>query len=392
MKYKKTKHEGVFKYFLASGEYRYRVRVTYLDKFGKQKEMSKQNFRSISEARSYKNKIEIQIDEGNLQDPRDKNITLGDYWEDFAATKVRLGDWNQGTEETNKGRMNIWLKRFEHVQLDKITRNDIQNYIDELYRDKDKSYSESTIKGFLRVFMQVINDAVEEEYLTKNKFKKVATKHPNKKWRPKDKKIPNDIYNEFMELAETYMRPDVFRCFYLLTFGLRRGEVYGIRQNAITFLANGLTQINIEWARTSDYLEGKDVKSNDSNRVIAIDEKGTQLLKQQIAFARQVKAKFNQTLHKDDFIFITPSTGNPYYIECLNDSIDEISAMIDPNLNISPHMFRHTFATRANAAGVDSLQLIRYLGHADIGMTKHYTGSTVDNAQNVLKIIQEYDQ
>lgn len=65
--------------------------------------------------------------------------------------------------------------------------------------------------------------------------------------------------------------------------------------------------------------------------------------------------------------------------------------MIDPELNLHPHMFRHNFATMASAAGVDSLQLVRYLGHANIDMTKHYTGSTIENAQNVLKIIQKHE-
>lgn len=390
MKYKKTKHEGIYKYTLKSGDFRYRVRVTYLDKFNKQQEISKQNFKSIAEAKTYKSKTETDLDQGKFHSPRQRKTTLKAYWDDFAATKIRLGDWNYDTTSTNQGRMNIWLERFENVELERITRNDIQNYIDELY-ESDKGYSEATMKGFMRVFNQLINDAVEEDYLTRNKFKKVSTKHPNEKWTPKEKKIDIDVYRKFMALAEEHMRPDIFRCFYLLQFGLRRGEAYGVKQNSIKFLDNGLTQLNINVSRTSAYPNGKDVKSKDSNRIIAVDQKGTDLLKQQIEFARKIKAKYGQTLHVDDFIFIGPSTGKPYHIECLNEHINKIAKLIDPELNLHPHMFRHNFATMASAAGVDSLQLVRYLGHADIDMTKHYTGSTIENAQNVLKIIQKHE-
>ena len=63
--------------------------------------------------------------------------------------------------------------------------------------------------------------------------------------------------------------------------------------------------------------------------------------------------------------------------------------MIDPELNLHPHMFRHNFATMASAAGVDSLQLVRYLGHANIDMTKHYAQGSLESAENVMRMTEK---
>lgn len=385
MKYKKTNYDGIMKYTLKSGKTKYRARVTYTDKYNKRREESKQGFNTITEARAYKAQLEAQVLGGRMDKFANKEITLERYWEEYSKTKVRIGDWNKGTEETNFGRMDVWLKKFGAVILNQITKNDIQNYIFDLY--DEHNYSQETMKGLFRIFNQVINDAVDEDYLEKNKFKKISIKHPNRKWKPKEKQISQLIFNEFIEKASKEMAKDVYACFYLLTFGLRRGEAYGLKQNVITFLDNGLTQLKINWSRTRDYPEGTYVKSRDSNRIVVVDEKATKLLKEQIERARAIKALHNETLHMDDYIFIS-TNGKPFYISKLNEEINKVAKRIDPDLKLSPHMFRHTFATQANAAGVDSLQLMRYLGHADISMTGHYTGSTVGNAENVLRKIR----
>lgn len=386
MKYEPTSTEGIFKYHLKSGKVQYRVRAVYIASDGTRREKSLQGFDTVAEAKATKTKLEAEMLSGDTRRLENKMTTLEKYWEEYSEIKIRLGDWNKGTKDTNQTRMNVWLDRFGDVYLERITRNDIQTYILDLYDKND--YSQETMRGFLRIFRQIIDDAVEEGYLKRNIFNKVSIRHPDKNWKPKQKQIPDHVFDDFMELAEKEMRPDVFRCLYLLTFGLRRGEAYGIRKKSITFLDNGLTQINIDWTRTTHYPEGKDVKSKDSNRIIVVDQKATRLLKEQIEFARKVKAVQNETLHMDDFIFLSLATGKPIHVETLNEHINRIGEML--GVNLSPHKFRHHFATKANAAGVDSLQLMKYLGHADVDMTRHYTASSTDNAKNVLKKIQNF--
>lgn len=231
------------------------------------------------------------------------------------------------------------------------------------------------------MFKQVIDDAVIDGYISSNKTIKVSTKKEN--WKPTVKTLNLQEYKEFMKLAKENMREDIYRCFYLLSFGLRRGEAYGIKQNSIEFLDNGLSIIYITTQRTRNYTDGKSVKTKKSNRLIIVDEVGTQYLRDQIEFARMIKSNLKQILHKDDFIFIGPD-GIPYPEKTLNDSINKISDLMTKPVRVTPHMFRHMFTTQAIASGVDSLQLQSVLGHANLDMTEHYNDTSKESAEKVM--------
>lgn len=381
------KHPGVYSY-LENNKKKYKVRITYNHR-GKRKEHAKQGFSKIAAANAYIQDVLPKLKAGNINSVINSNRTLEEHWESYRDWKVMNRKWNKATLNTNTIRIQHFLDKFETIPLDDLTRSDIQNHINELY-EENPNYSQETIKSFVKVFWQVIDDAVEEDYLEKNRFKKISWEKPGGNWKPKKKVLEYEDYKQFMMLAKEHMREDVYRCFYMVTFGLRRSEAYGIRQSSIHFLDNGLTRIDINWARTRDYPEGKYVKSKDSDRFIIVDEKATKMLHDQISLARKIKAKFNQTLHKEDYIFLAQKTGNPYYIKMLNDHMNDIAAMIDKDLNVFPHMFRHMFATNASASGVDSLQLRKYLGHADIEMTDHYTHGSIEGAEKVMRMTEKY--
>ncbi|WP_162890758.1 site-specific integrase [Suicoccus acidiformans] len=200
--------------------------------------------------------------------------------------------------------------------------------------------------------------------------------------------IIDDDYREFMHLTEQHMRPDVYRCLYMITFGLRRGEAYGLTQRNIRFLPSGHARLDIKISRTRDYPEGKSVKSSASNRIVVVNETVAQLLNNQITETKSLMASENKILGIDDFIFISPVTKQPYHIKTLNDWMQKIGDMME--ITITPHMFRHTFASYASALGIDNLQLQRYLGHSDIDMTAHYTKGLEIVAEIVLNVVDGF--
>lgn len=386
MKYKSTKYLGIYSYSTKSGE-RYRARVFYLEN-GKQEEISKSGFKTLAEARAFKSNIESKIDADQIGLVTGRGRTFGEQWKAYSTRKINNGILSLGTLSTNSHRIKPWLKVFEHTRLKDITKNDVQDRINILY--KENNYSEATMKGFFKLFMQVIDDAVDDEVLARNKYKRVTYATPNDDYRPKEKIVELEVFKKFMKVAEENLREDIFRCLYLVTFGLRRSEVYGIQKDAITFLDGGIARIEIKCARTKEYPEGHKVKTKDSYRFIIVDERATEMLKQQIEYAKSIKMIHSKILHEEDFIFLTPETGKPYYISLLNDNMNTISKKIDSELRLTPHMLRHMFATYASAFGADSLQLRNYLRHSDEDMTSHYTMGTDQAATNIMRLTQAY--
>lgn len=381
------KNPGIYVYENKSGQKQYRVRIRYM-RNGRKAEHSKQGFNTLAQAKTYIEQMTPRLKSGNINSVINQKRTVGEHWKAYKEMKVSSKNWNIGTAQTNTFRMRKILERFEHTPLKELTRNDVQNFINDLYKD-NPDYSQETVKSYLRIIWQLIDDAVEEDYLDKNRFKKVSWEKEGF-WKPKKKVLDFEDYQEFMSLAKQYMRKDIYCCFYLVTFGLRRSEAYGIRQSAIHFLDNGLTRIDINWARTKEYPDGKDVKSRDSNRFIIVDEKATEMLHQQINHARKIKAKHKQTLHNEDYIFLAAKSGNPYHIKTLNDHMDKIAKRMSKEIVVSPHMFRHMFATHASANGVDGLQLRKFLGHADVDMTNHYTHGSMEGAEKVMRLTEKY--
>lgn len=58
--------------------------------------------------------------------------------------------------------------------------------------------------------------------------------------------------------------------------------------------------------------------------------------------------------------------------------------MTSINMHITPHMFRHTFATSLLEADVDIRYIQEMLGHSSINITEIYTHVTVAKQRDIL--------
>lgn len=58
--------------------------------------------------------------------------------------------------------------------------------------------------------------------------------------------------------------------------------------------------------------------------------------------------------------------------------------MMSINMHITPHMFRHTFATSLLEADVDIRYIQEMLGHSSINITEIYTHVTVAKQRDIL--------
>lgn len=382
-KYINTKHPGIFEYKTKTGNKYYRVRWSTTIN-GVREEVSKQGFKKITEAKAFLLEAEqlLTSDRSNLY--KERNRTLNEHWNEFRDIKTRNKKWNFSTLESNNHRIKFWKQEFGDRRLNTLDTDEIQNFIDDAYAEEE--YSQATMHSFYRLLNQIMKDALNEGYIERNPMTRVSYINKLEEYVPKNKLIELDDFYTYMKTAKEKLSVELYCGISLLAYGLRRGEVYGLRPNSFKFLKNGYTQITIDRARTSNYPDGKNVKSGASNRIVIVDQETTDLIRETINISKKIKMNHDKILHSDDFLLLSKHTGKPCKIKELNNAMKLISDTT--KIHATPHMLRHTFATHASALGVDSIQLQNFLGHADVKMTKHYSHGSVQAAENVMRITE----
>ncbi|MHC5099471.1 tyrosine-type recombinase/integrase, partial [Peptoniphilus genitalis] len=93
---------------------------------------------------------------------------------------------------------------------------------------------------------------------------------------------------------------------------------------------------------------------------------------------------FNDDLKNFEYLFIN-KRKNKISSQSVAHMIKKYCRMADINLNITPHMFRHTFATMLLDQDVDSRQIQIILGHSSITTTQIYTNITSKKRNDIMK-------
>lgn len=384
----KTKYPNIYKYQTKKGV-RYQVRTAQVLN-GQRAEFYKGGILTLAEAKAILADVELKFSQGiHPNNPSDDSAkgdyTFDEYYQRLREFKLASKKWNLNTLDTNNLRWDKLKGSFGHMKLSELNRIDYQKWINQQYKYHD--YSQATVEGFHTMLMMIINDAVEEDFLDKNRLKKVTLTKEG--YKPKEKMITMKEYEEVIKTCQERLEPVHFTMFYLSTFGLRRGEINGIRKDAIEYFPHGnetLAKVYIGTSRTRRYPQGNKPKTEKSDRFILVNDQAATLLKEQIQRAKKIKSHHDQILNESDFIFLNPETAEPFYVEMMNDQLKKIKK--ETGINIHPHKMRHMFATAANLADADEEVLRNFMGHSNEAMTKHYTHHTDEGA---LKLLQQTD-
>lgn len=385
IKRENTKYPGIKKYETQRGT-RYQVRISYREK-GVRKEFFKGDLCTLAEARSIyadaSNKIHRKESPKNdPQESKPSEMTIAEYYQRLKDFKLSSKVWNANTLKVNDERFKVLGSAFGDKRIAELTRADYQKWINKQY--EEKNYTQGTIEGYHSLLMLILNDAVEEDYLDKNRLKKVNLVQEG--YIPKEKTITLDQYSVYMETAERVLEGDKFTMIYISSFGLRRGEVYGIKPDAIEYFMQDGIELAIVYIRcsiTKSYPMGNKPKTNKSARFVVLNEKGTQLIKKQVDRCKRIMIQHDKIMNTNDFIFVSPDTAKPYYLEVMNEAMRKVEASCD--IKAFPHMMRHMFATAANIADVDGDALRDFMGHESEAMTNHYTHATKEAALKVMR-------
>ena len=235
-----------------------------------------------------------------------------------------------------------------------------------------RMYKQKTVKRKIASVKALFHYLEEEELIEINPFHKVKTKFREEVILPKI--IPRDIIEqllnhlykersikEYSEWRKKIILRDIAVVETLFSTGLRISELCHL-QNKYVDLKNGVLCI-----------QGKGGKE----RYLQIGNNDV------LSILNAYKKYFEDEIKKQGYFFVN-RYGNALSEQSARSMIHKYAGEIQADINITPHMFRHTFATSLLEADVDIRYIQEMLGHSSIHITEIYTHVAMSKQRAIL--------
>ncbi len=270
------------------------------------------------------------------------------------------------------------LPFFDGVRLSSLTPESIASFIRTLQMsgrtDTNGGLSEKTVDSIARIFRSAIKLAKKRYYINLDSL--LDIKPPT----PKQNHIEIFGESECEAISQSILsEPDLIGTGILLalSYGLRLGEICGLKWSDIDFVENTIT-INRTAMRLSTGTHTKLVvqtpKTDNSYRTIPITKDMSELL-----------LSLQNGASSDTYI-LSASNTKPYEPRTLQDRFKSfLKRMGLPNRNF--HSLRHTFATRVIERGCDPKAVSEILGHKNVKTTLElYVHSSMQHKREIVDV------
>lgn len=245
-----------------------------------------------------------------------------------------------------------WLNK----SLLEITKTDVENYIQQL---RTSEFKASTINRRISALKQFCLFLFNEGLIKSNPCLHIKA---TKTLKSLPKVIPSDEMGKFLDFLNTATSPNHIRIKAILELfyasGLRVSELIKLPVNCIV-KGNNTHQPMILVKGKGNKERLVPLNATCINAVLAY-------LKIREIFISSTKSSF--------FLFSSRSKEGCLTRQRVGQLIKETALEfgLDPH-KISPHVFRHSFATHLLQGGADLLTIQKLLGHSDISTTQIYT-------------------
>ena len=310
--------------------------------------------------------------------------------------KVSLDSWFQ-----------TWIKEYKQNDLKIGTLISYQNYYNYYIKDLLGKMSISEIRGehIQKIYNKLLNDgmalstlkiiaavmngcfqrALKNGLIERNPVK--LAELPRQKEKTVRQAMTQEQQALFMEYAKASYLYNLFAV--MLRTGMRSGEIRGLKP-----LDVDKKKYVIHIQRTLKYLEGRGYfedtpKTRTSKRDIPLTADLEALLDAQRNY-------WGFKVERMDRYLFCNEKGEPLSRDRLQAEIDRIVKRIQADGHdfprITPHIFRHTFATRAIEAGMQPQTLKTILGHSSLSMTMDLYSHVLPNtkAEEMRKIADAF--
>ena len=241
--------------------------------------------------------------------------------------------------------------------INSVSYNIIRNYINFLYEKKYNSKSICNHISSLRSFFKYLKN---NDYVSSNPMTLIEN--------PKlEKKLPKYLYYE--DIEKILNIPDL-------------NTDLGVRNALI------LEMLYVTGIRVSELINIKISDIDFTNCKIKILGKGNK--ERLVMYGNRCKLLLDKYLEirknflkdNNEYLFLGVK-GKKINDRVIRSIINELSVKAGINLKISPHTFRHTFATHMLNEGADLRSVQELLGHENLSTTTIYTHVTNERLRNV---------
>lgn len=245
--------------------------------------------------------------------------------------------------------------------FDKSEFNSYINMLHSLYKPKSAKRKIACIKAFYR-YMEI------EDIIDFNPFHKIIIKYKEPIKLPRT--IPLNCIQDMLTHAykqhsisfTTYQKEVTLRNIVVLELlfstGMRVSEVSNLKISAINFEDNTIR------------IFGKGSKE----RIMCISNNLSKTISNYL-IARS---------RKTDYLLVN-RLGNRLSEQSIRYMVNDYANTVGAPLHITPHMFRHTFATELHNEDVDIRYIQQFLGHSSIATTQIYTHISTSKTREILE-------
>lgn len=333
-------------------------------------------------------------------------ITFGQWFEQWMASyKVgRIKDTTLKNYWTAYNRCKYLLEKRKLCNLEAIV---IQTLVNDLY---EEGYKSGTIKPTISIINQCLERAVNDRIIPYNPcagviLQKKSDFKPVKNPEAENQCLSDEEIDVFFSAAENARYKEVF--YILLHTGLRSGELCALEWDDID-TENGFIHVYKTLNRITKYYDKNGFKLKEPLHVIQITSPKREASNRYIPMTDEVKDAFydwkkkqdhdkaeigrkwgksNQLLREYPNLIFTTSSGNSLTPGVISIECKRITSIVNKHtkekaekehqiykeLQIHPHLFRHTFTTHCYESGMDPMNISLIVGHTKQKMTAHYT-------------------
>ena len=325
-----------------------------------------------------------ELNHGNFKQLSDPNMTLGEWieiWlEEYKKPTVR-GSSYLSIQNNFKNSINPKLGKILLKDLKPIM---IQKFINDLAK---QGLTRETIRKRHSVLLGALRQAIAENLISENAASYI--KLPKTSEKKEIQALTVEEQEKFIEAAKDVTYGEVL--ILMLGTGLRIGEALALTWEDIDF-EEGVLRVN---KTVSIDIKGKNTinppKTKASNRTVPLIPSIIELLKGLKKELAEKKLFFGEQFNELNLVFylkLNENGGGIMNGHCVRHTAIKKIREKTGLINLTPHVLRHTFATRGLESGIELRVMQELLGHSNFKMTTDlYTHVLPDKKQeSIMKL------